>query len=121
MKLRKTALLLGLTALIIGGLPACKQTPAKKSANTETVYYRNLLFSETPWDTERGSHEVTPAQAKDVNSYKFNYDDNGRLMSVDFVRGDELLGYSSMGGAAKITYEYSDGKQIKHFFDENGQ
>ena len=120
MKLRKTALLLGVVTLIIAGLPACNQAPAKKSIKTGTVYYRNLLFSETPYDIERGSRELTPEQAKDINSYKFNYDNTGRLLSVEFVRGDELLGYSSMG-AAKITYEYSDNKQIKHFFDENNQ
>jgi YD repeat-containing protein len=49
------------------------------------------------------------------------YDNSGRLLSVEFVRGDELLGYSSMRGAAKITCEYSGNKQIKHFFDENSQ
>ncbi|MCK7537146.1 MAG: hypothetical protein MZV63_42370 [Marinilabiliales bacterium] len=31
------------------------------------------------------------------------------------------LSYGSLGGAAKITYEYSDNKQIKRFFDENNQ
>ena len=121
MRLRKTLLLLGVVALIIAGLTACNQTPAKKSTNSGTAYYRNLLFSETPWDLERGAHELTPKEASDINSYKFTYDDNGHLLSVEFVRGDEPLGYSSMGGAAKVTYEYSDNKQVKHFFDENGQ
>ncbi len=119
MKLKKTTLLLGLAALIIAALPACNQTPAKKSANTGTVYYRSLLFSETPWDNERGGHELTPDQAKEINSYKFTYDDSARLKSVEFVRGDELLGYSSLGGVAKIVYDYADGKQLKHFLDEN--
>ena len=64
---------------------------------------------------------MTPAEALEINSYKFMHDNLGRLISVEFVRGDELLGYSSMRGAAKITYEYSDNKQIKHFFDENNQ
>jgi len=121
MRLRKTVLLLGVVALIIAGLSACNQAKAKKSTNSGTVYYRNLLFSETPWDLERGARELTPQEASDINSYKFTYDDTGRLLSVEFVRGHEPLGYSSMGGAAKVTYEYSDNKQIKHFFDENGQ
>jgi YD repeat-containing protein len=121
MKLRNTALLLGMAALIISGLPACNQAPAKKDTNSGTVYYRSLLFSETPYDLERGARELTAEEASDINSYKFTYDDTDRLLSVEFVRGDELLGYSSMGGAAKITYTYSDNKQIKHFFDENGQ
>ncbi len=121
MKLRNTALLLGMAALIIAGLQACNQAPAKKSVKSGTVYYRSLLFSETPWDLERGARELTAEEASDINSYKFTYDDTGRLLSVEFVRGDEPLGYGSMGGAAKITYAYSDNKQLKHFFDENGQ
>ena len=40
---------------------------------------------------------------------------------MEFVRGDEPLSYGSLGGAAKITYEYTDNKQIKRFFDENSQ
>ena len=121
MKLKKNTLLLGITALIIAGIAACNQAPAKKAANTGTAYYRNLLFSETPWDTERGTRELTAEEAKDVNSYKFIYDDDSRLLSVEFVRGEELLSYGSLGGAAKITYEYSDSKQIKRFFDENNE
>jgi len=121
MKLKKAALLLGLTALLIAGLSACNQAPTKKKTESKTVYYRSLLFSETPWDTERGARELTPAEASDINSYRFSYDENGRLLSVEFVRGEEPLGYSSMGGASKITYEYSESKQIKHFFDENNQ
>ena len=121
MKLRRTTLLLSVVALIIAGLSACNQAPAKKSTDSGTVYYRNLLFSETPWDIEKGSRKLTPEEASEINSYKFMYDNSGRLLSVEFVRGDELLGYSSMRGAAKITCEYSGNKQIKHFFDENSQ
>jgi hypothetical protein len=40
---------------------------------------------------------------------------------VEYVRGDVLLGYSSMRGAAKVTYTYSEGMQMKHFFDKNNQ
>lgn len=121
MNLKKNTLLLGVAALIIAGMAACNQTPAKKSVQTGTVYYRSLLFSETPWDTEKGVRELTAEEAKDVNSYKFNYDETGRLLSVEFVRGDEPLSYGSLEGAAKITYEYADNKQIKRFFNKDGQ
>ncbi len=121
MKLRKTTLVLGVIVLIISGLSSCNQSPSKKSTDTGITYYRGLLFSETPWDLERGSRQLQQAEALEVNSYKFMHDNLGRLISVEYVRGDELLGYSSMRGAAKITYEYSDNKQIKHFFDENNQ
>ena len=121
MNLKRSTILTGIAALIIAGITACNQAPAKKPADTGIVYYRNLLFSETPWDTERGSRELTPAEAKEVNSYKFTYDESGRLSSVEFVRGDELLSYGSLGGAAKITYEYADNRQIKRFFNENNE
>jgi len=121
MKLKKATLLLIVTALIIAVLPACNQAPARKKSDIEAAYYRSLLFSETPWDLERGSRQLTPKEATDINSYKFTYDDLGRILSVEFVRGDELLGYSSMGGAAKVTYDYLDNKQVKHFFDKDNQ
>ncbi|MDZ7633997.1 MAG: hypothetical protein U5L72_05970 [Bacteroidales bacterium] len=122
MRLRNKLFLISLAALAIAGTSACNQAPAKKSAQTGTVYYRNLLFSETPWDTERGTRELTVEEAKDVNSYKFIYDDDSRLLSVEFVRGDELLSYGSLGGAAQdhLT-SIADNKQIKRFFDENNE
>ena len=43
------------------------------------------------------------------------------LLSVEFVRNNVLLGYSSMGGAAKITYDYNDNKQIKHYFNKDNE
>ena len=81
-----------------------------KTAQTSTTsgveYYRNLQFSETPFDIEKGTHKLTPEEAKNINSYKFTYDESGRLVSVEYVRGDVLLGYSDMGNAAKVTYTY---------------
>jgi YD repeat-containing protein len=37
------------------------------------------------------------------------------------VRNDVLLGYSSLGGSAKITYEYAGDKQVKRFFNKEGE
>lgn len=121
MNLKRNTLLLGIAALIIAGMAACNQTPAKKPADTGTMYFRSILFSETPWDTEKGTHQLTADEAKDVNSYKFVYDENKRLQSVEYVRGEQLLSYGSLGGAAKITYEYADNKLIKRFYDKDGQ
>jgi YD repeat-containing protein len=112
--------MIGFVALAVAVITACNQTPAKKEPRTGIFHYRTLLFSETPWDTERGSHELTPEQARDINNYKLAYDDAGRLVSVEYVRGDLPLGYGSLGGASKITYEYTDNLQIKRFFDKDG-
>jgi len=121
MKQLKTTLLSGIAILMVAFISACNQNQANKGTEPGTKYYRNILFSETPWDIEKGARELTPEEAADVNSYKFVYDNEGRLLSVEFVRGDELLSYGSLDGAAKITYEYSGNKQMKHFFDENNQ
>jgi len=121
MKLNKLTLFLGLIAFTGILFSSCNQKPAGKNLNADVKYYRHLLFSETPFDQERGSRELNAADAADINSYKFTYDASGRLVSVEYVRGEELLGYSSMGEEAKITYEYVENKQIKRFFDKNNQ
>jgi len=99
----------------------CKPKTPKPETKSGVEYYRNLQFSETPFDIEKGTHKITPEEAKNINSYKFTYDDLGRLVSVEFVRDDVLLAYSDMGNAAKITYTYTDGMQMKHFFDHKNQ
>ncbi len=100
-------------------LYACKSKTSQTAQQSGIEYYRNLQFSETPFDIERGTHKLTPEEAKNINSYKFTYDESGRLASVEYVRGDVLLGYSDMGNAAKVTYTYEGNKQTKHFFDKN--
>src|SRR5512133_2379075 len=118
MKIKNAFHALLATALTVLLAVSCSTTKQDKSS---TEYYRNLLFSETSFDMERGSHKLTPEEAKTVNSYKFTYDDSGRLASVEYVRNGELLGYSSMRGASKIVYTYENGKQLKHFFDKDNK
>lgn len=121
MKIRKSAipgiLLLVLALLLF----SCNRKVNQKTSHSGIEYYRNLLFSETPYDIERGTHPVTPEEAKTINSYKFTYDNAGRLLSVEYMRNGHLLGYSSMGEAARITYKYNGNQQIKHFFNKNNQ
>ena len=100
---------------------SCKSTAPKAESKGGVEYYRNLQFTEGPFDIEKGTHKLTPEEAKNINSYKFTYDDMGRLVSLEYVRGDVLLGYSEMGNASKITYTYTDGMQTKHFFDSKNQ
>ncbi|HUX56582.1 MAG TPA: hypothetical protein VMV77_06385 [Bacteroidales bacterium] len=109
-------------AIVIGiGVISCTGNTDKKSMHSGVEYYRSLQFSETPYDTEKGTHALTADEAKSINSYKLTYDNSGRLLSVEFVRNDVLLAYSSMGGAAKITYDYVDNKQIKHYFNNDNE
>ena len=108
--------------IVLGiGIMSCTNGQKEKNLHTGIEYYRILQFSETPYDIEKGTHPLTPGEAKTINSYKFTYDQSGRLVSVEYVRDKVLLGYSSMGGAARVAYEYKDNKQIKHFFDKDAQ
>jgi hypothetical protein len=121
MKLSKLSFLFIVTTVLAFAITGCTGKGGQKNAPTGVEYFRNLLFSETPFDTEKGTHKLTAEQAKTINSYKFTYDKAGRLASVEFVRKDSLLSYGSLGGAAKVVYDYKDNKQIKHFFDNKNQ
>lgn len=97
---------------------ACNPKPAATTSENVS-YYRSLLFSETPWDVERGTYPLTAEEAKTVNNYKFTFDDQNRLVSVEYNRNGILLDYSSMG-AAKVTYSYEGNFQKKYFFNQEG-
>ncbi len=116
MKIYKLLLFL----LIVLGLNSCNQKQAKNKADGNVKYYRSIQFSETPWDTEKGLHELTAEEAKSINSYKFTYNDNKQLVSVEYNRNNVLLDYSSVN-AAKLTYTYEGDKQIKRFFNEKNE
>jgi YD repeat-containing protein len=119
MKIKK---LLFLTVILIAAVVSFFACQSKKTATvTDNVkYYRQLAMTETPWDTERGIHPLTADEAKTINNYKFTYDENKRLVSVEFNRNGVLLDYSSMG-AARVTYEYNGNMQVKHFFNQKNE
>jgi YD repeat-containing protein len=121
MKFSKLIIPFILTLILGIGIISCTGKTTNKNMHSGVEYYRNLLFSETPYDIEKGTHPLTAEQAKAINSYKFTYDKTGRLLSVEYVRNNVLLGYSSMQGTAKITYDYKDNKQVKHFFSKDNE
>jgi YD repeat-containing protein len=120
MKLSKLSILI-VTIVLAAAVISCTGGGKQKSDKSAVRYYRSLQFSETPYDIEKGTHELTPEQSKTINNYKFSYDNSGRLISVEFMRKDSLLSYSSMGGAARIVYEYKDNKQIKHYYNKKNE
>jgi hypothetical protein len=119
MKISKLTFALIITLALGAVMVSCTGKTTAKNLHSGVEYYRNLQFSETPYDTEKGTHPVTAEESKTVNSYKFTFDDAGKLLSVEYVRNNVLLDNSALRGAAKITYEYSGNKQVKHFFDKN--
>jgi YD repeat-containing protein len=117
MRVKKIILPMILITLIV--ISSCTGNSSKKNIHAGVEYYRSLQFSETPYDIEKGTHPLKAGQASTINNYKFTYDNSGRLLSVEFGRNNVLLDYSSMGSAAKVTYEYKDNKQIKRYFNKN--
>lgn len=121
MKFSKLIIPFILTIILGIGIISCTGKSTNKNMHSGVEYYRSLQFSETPYDIEKGIHPLTAEQAKTINSYKFTYDKTGHLLSVEYVRNNVLLGYSSMQGAAKITYDYKDNNQVKHFFNKDNE
>jgi YD repeat-containing protein len=121
MKLSKMTIPVILTIVIGIGIVSCTGKTTQKNVHTGVEYYRNLQFTETPYDIEKGTHPLTADEATAINSYKFTYDNTGHLLSVEYVRNNVLLGYGSMQGAAKITYEYAGNKQTKKFFNKDNE
>lgn len=120
MKIIKSIIPAFVVIAILSAVVSCSGGGEKKETKSGVEYYRGLQFSETPYDTEKGVHSLTADEAKTINNYKFTYDESGRLASVEFNRNNVLLAYSSMG-AAKITYEYKDNKQIKRYFNKDNE
>lgn len=118
--MNKLTLPILLFAILAIGIVSCTGNKAPKSSHAGVEYFRNLQFSESPYDIEKGTHPLTSEEAKNINSYKFTYDETGKLLSVEFVRNDVLLDYSSMS-AAKITYDYNNNFQTKHFFNKDNE
>ncbi|MCK4746261.1 MAG: hypothetical protein KAT15_04465, partial [Bacteroidales bacterium] len=91
-----------------------------KSADSGIQHFRQLRFSESPFDEIRGLHAITAEAAGEINHYKFSYDEKGRLVSVEYCRGDELLDGSNTG-APRILISYEENKEIHHYFDRDGE
>jgi len=121
MKINKLSFRVTLAILIVISIVSCTGKSAIKGIHSGVEYYRDLQFSETPYDLEKGVHPLSPREVSSVNSYKFTYDNSGRLITLEYGRNNLLLDYSSMGKAAKIVYEYKDNLQIKRYFSKENE
>lgn len=120
MKLKRLTLHVAILLMLVVAIQSCNQAPASNEVKAGVEHFRHIQFSETPFDTEKGIHPITAEEAKSVNNYKFTYNEEGRLTSVEYCRGDELLSYGSLGGASMISYSYNEDEQVKSFFNKEG-
>lgn len=109
-----------LAALTAAVFFACNTKQKQAESPDNVKYYRHIQFTETPWDIEKGTHQITADEAKTVNNYKFTWNEKGQLVAVEYNRNGVLLDYASTG-AAKITYTYDGNKQIKRFFNAKNE
>ncbi|HLN21944.1 MAG TPA: RHS repeat domain-containing protein [Bacteroidales bacterium] len=119
MKLSVNSFRFIMALMIIVAITSCTGKQ-KQNKHSGVEYYRQLQFSETPYDIEKGTHRISDEEAQKVNSYKFTYDDKGTLLSVEYVRNNNLLEYSSMG-VPKIAFEYNGNMQTKYFYNKAGE
>lgn len=119
--MKKNLLLNSILGIAIAlGVSSCMQNSSNTSETANVRHYRNLLFTESPWDSIKGAREISPKEAETINNYKFTYDDSGRLLQVEYCRGDSLLGYSGLG-VAKVTFTYEGNKEIRHYFNSENE
>ncbi len=109
------------SAMLLVIFTSCTDNANNLPNGDRVEFYRHLQTSQTPFDTEKGIHPIPAGKSKTINSYKFTYDTANRLKSVEYVRNNNLLGYSTMGFAARVTYEYSDNKQNKYYFSHKNE
>jgi len=121
MKTNKTVFYMIGFVIMSFAMLACNSKTSDKTTRTGVMHFRLLQFSETPFDIEKGIHELTAKEAQTINNYKFTYDESGRLTSIEYCRGDEILTYGSLQGAARIVYTYEGNKHVKHFFNKNSE
>ncbi len=101
-------------------LAAVSCQSGEKTASTGEKYFRQLKFSETPFDLISGIHEISPDDAGNINHYKFSYNEEGHMVSVEYCRGDELLDGSDTG-SPKVGISYEGNKEIHNYFDKKGE
>ena len=104
--------------ILILALISCQT--GNKTADSGVQHFRHLRFSETPFDQITGNHAIAAAEAGEINNYKFSYDDEGRLVSIEYCRGDQLLN-GSRSWAPMIKISYEGNKEIHHYFDIAGE
>ena len=118
MKKSRLLQLLSLAA-IITILGSCEQKATKEAESENVEHYRQLLFTESPWDPIRGTHKITAKEAKSVNNYTITYDDSDRIVQVTYGRGESLLPKSRLG-AAKVVMTYNNNLETRTYFDPKG-
>jgi hypothetical protein len=100
-------------------MSSCTSKP-KDAASENVKHFRHLQFSETSFDIAKGSYPITAEEAKTINNYTFTYNEDGKPVSIVYMRGDQVLGYSEMG-FARLEVTFTDSTEVHRFFDKESK
>lgn len=90
------------------------------TSNQSTRYFAKLAGVISPMLEYTPRGEVTEQQAKTINHYEVEYDQQGRLSQMRFFQG-ETPSSSAYFGAHQVSYAYAKDQHRRSYFDEKGQ
>lgn len=96
------------------------QPAGEKSTESGVKYFRQLKFAESPFDPISGLHSITAEEAETINHYGFTYDEQGRLSTLEYRRGDELI-RGSQAGAPSVKISYEGNKEYYNYYNLEGE
>lgn len=101
-------------------LVAC---PASTTVRTE--YFAAIRFRESPLESLAGVHRMDPAEARQRNHWRFDYDTQGQLRRVRFMLGERVREVNDQGNffidVPDIEICTVGGQEIRHFRNASGQ
>lgn len=109
-----------LRAAASDGLDRC---PASTIVRTE--HFAALRFRESPLESLAGVHRMDPADVRQRNHWRFEYDAQGQLRRVRFMLGDRVREVNDQGNffidVPDVEICTVDGTEIRHFRNASGQ
>jgi hypothetical protein len=114
------------TWLTIVGLILLLSSQSLWAAPQRSEHFRHLLFRESPFAPYQGIHPIDAATAKQTAHYRFDYDEQNRVVSISHRIGEQLIEDNGnwdtfIWFAPKVTISYRPQQEIHHYFDANDQ
>ncbi len=91
-------------------------------AASKSEFFRHIMFRESPFAPYKGIYPIDKKQANKVAHYRFDYDKQGRVISIAHMIGDKVISNngnwdSFIWFAPKVTIEYGKNKETHRYFN----
>ena len=88
-------------------------------------YFSTLPVRESPYADWRGVHPLSEAQSKVINHYRFDYDQQQRLIQISFKNDKRLLAPNHSANyfflSSVITFDYGNNEEVRKFYNVNAK